>query len=120
MSKPAGSNSEKDKQKHRENPKADVLLSIPAKQRWHGNTPIFSADTYLGYYDGAERQLVFVFDDVGCRGLLYFSTHGWDDVFVMESGRLPQNAVLTGCEAAWAMACWQAALFRHTRDNRSM
>jgi hypothetical protein len=91
------------------------LLVIPNLHPAQGEAPILLEDAYIGYYDAGLRQLVFVFDAEKQLGFLYLSSAGWKNFFIMQDARLPQEILLSGSEAGWALACWRAALIRHGR-----
>ena len=87
----------------------EPILTIPPLYPWPGESPALAEGAYTGYYDSGTRQLVFVFDDKDRTGLLYLSGTGWNRTFTLLDGRLPQELLLNGNEAGWALACWRAA-----------
>ena len=90
----------------------DILLTIHPRFAWPGEPPAIPAGVYTGYYDSGSRQWIFVFDESAGQGWLFASGTGWIRRYTLENGRLPQDVVLNGSEAGWALACWRAAQSR--------
>ena len=88
----------------------EPLLVIPNLHPRQGEAPPVPDGAYTGYYNAGSRQLLFVFEAEKCTGRLYLSSAGWNKPFEMVDGRLPENVLLNGSEAGWALAYWRAAL----------
>jgi hypothetical protein len=89
-----------------------LLLIIPNLHPERGEAPVVPEGAYVGYYNAGTRQLLFVFDAQKRVGLLYLSSAGWGRHFEIVDGRLPEDILLNGSEAGWALACWRAAIGR--------
>lgn len=92
------------------------LITIPNHYPAQGQLTIPHPDQFVGYFDSGHRQLVFVFVQELWMARVYISSLKWNNHLEMRDGCLPENVILTGEEAHWLFACWQAAMLRFNRS----